>query len=96
LRHDVLALVDGDEQRQAIVERFAAARFPFRHDRIIPRIVVRGSVEGAGLDPGFRTQPRWSDEEKQQLIRRGFELADAELRLIEVDPAAAYTDGNGT
>jgi len=92
----VLELVDDDERRRAIADRFDAAGFPFRHDRIVPRIVVRGSVEGAGLDPGFRTQRRWSDEEKQILIRRGWELADAELGAIEVDPAPAYTDGNGT
>ena len=96
LRRDVLELVDDDERRRAIADRFDAAGFPFRHDRIVPRIVVRGSVEGAGLDPGFRTQRRWSDEEKQILIRRGWELADAELGAIEVDPAPAYTDGNGT
>jgi predicted acylesterase/phospholipase RssA len=96
LRRDVLELVDDDEQRYAVADRFDAARFPFRHDRIVPRIVVRGSIEGAGLDPGFRTQRRWSDEEKQILIRRGWDLADAELGAIEVDPAPAYTDGNGT
>jgi predicted acylesterase/phospholipase RssA len=96
LRRDVLELVDDDERRRAIADRFDAAGFPFRHDRIVPRIVVRGSVEGAGLDPGFRTQRRWSDEEKQILIRRGWELADAELGAIEVDPAPTYTDGNGT
>jgi predicted acylesterase/phospholipase RssA len=96
LRRDVLELVDDDEQRHAVADRFDAARFPFRHDRIVPRIVVRGSIEGAGLDPGFRTQRRWSDEEKQILIRRGWDLADAELGAIEVDPAPAYTDGNGT
>jgi hypothetical protein len=82
LRQDVLAQIDDPATHDAIAERFAAARFPFRHDRLIPRIVVRGSFDGAGLDPGFRTQPRWSDEEKRRLIDRGYELADRELSAI--------------
>jgi hypothetical protein len=44
---------------------------------------VHGTVEGVGLDPGFRTQPHWTDEEKRLLIRRGYELADEQLRTIE-------------
>jgi predicted acylesterase/phospholipase RssA len=96
LRQDVLELVGDDERRRAVADRFDAARFPFRHDRIVPRIVVRGSIEGAGLDPGFRTQRRWSEEEKQILIRRGWDFADAELGPMEVAPAPPYTDGNGT
>jgi predicted acylesterase/phospholipase RssA len=86
LRHDVLAAIDDEATRAAVEERFAAARFPFRHDRVVPRIVVRGRVEGAGLDPGFRTQPHWSHEEKQALIDRGYELADLELGQLEVPP----------
>ena len=82
LRHDVLAQIDDPSVRAAVDERFAAARFPFRHDRLIPRIVVRGNVEGVGLDPGFRTQPHWSDADKRRLIERGYELADAELSAI--------------
>ena|SRR5579884_2680397 len=83
LRRDVLAAIDDEATRAAVEARFAAARFPFRHDRVVPRIVVRGSVEGVGLDPGFRTQPHWSDAEKQMLIDRGYELADRELSQIE-------------
>jgi predicted acylesterase/phospholipase RssA len=84
LRHDVLAAIDDEEIRALVDQRFAAARFPFRHDRVVPRIVVRGSVEGVGLDPGFRTQPHWSDAQKQELIDRGYELADLELGQLEV------------
>jgi predicted acylesterase/phospholipase RssA len=80
---DVLALVEDDATRDAIDARFAAAHFPFRHDRVVPRIVVRGSVEGVGLDPGFRSQPRWSEDEKRLLIRRGYELTDARLAEVE-------------
>jgi predicted acylesterase/phospholipase RssA len=100
LLRDVLALVDDPEQAAAIERRFAQARFPFRHDRTLPRITVRGSVEGVGLDPGFRSQERWSDADKRLLIRRGYELADAELAPYEVaepesGPAAPYTAGSG-
>jgi predicted acylesterase/phospholipase RssA len=84
LRQDVLAEIDDEATRAAVAARFDAAQFPFRHDRIVPRIVVRGTVEGVGLDPGFRTQRRWSDEEKQLLIDRGYELTDRELSVIEV------------
>ena len=79
LRHDVLAEIDDPRTRAAVDARFAAARFPFRHDRVVPRIVVRGNVEGVDLDPGFRSQPHWSAAEKQLLIARGYELADGEL-----------------
>jgi hypothetical protein len=82
LRHDVLAAIEDPPTRAAVDERFASARFPFRHDRLIPRIVVRGSVEGVGLEPGFRNQPYWSEAEKRLLIRRGYELAEAELARV--------------
>jgi predicted acylesterase/phospholipase RssA len=98
LRHDVLRLLEGSESelRDAVDDRFAAACFPFRHDRFVPRIVVRGSGDGAGLEPGFRTQPHWSEEDKRALIRAGWEAADAELRALEVDDAGPYTEGRGT
>jgi predicted acylesterase/phospholipase RssA len=83
LRDDVLKLVDDPGKAAAIERRFAQARFPFRHDRTLPRITVRGTVEGVGLDPGFRSQERWSDDDKRLLIRRGYELADAELSAFE-------------
>jgi predicted acylesterase/phospholipase RssA len=75
---------------EAIDGRFAAARFPFRHDRAIPRITVRAFVEDVRLDPGFRTSRPWTEEAKRILIRRGYDLADAELGSHEQDePAAA-------
>jgi predicted acylesterase/phospholipase RssA len=93
LRHDVLALVDDPAAREAVAARFAEANFPFRKERLIPRIVVRGATDGPGLEPGMRHQPRWSDEEKRVLIRRGWELADRELSATAVD---AYTETDGT
>jgi predicted acylesterase/phospholipase RssA len=85
LRHDVLGLVDEPGLHEAVAARFAAARFPFRKDRLVPRLVVRGEVEGAGLEPGLRTQPRWAEDEKRALIRRGWELADEQLGAISAD-----------
>ena len=85
LRHDVLGLVDEPGLHEAVAARFAAAKFPFRKDRLVPRLVVRGEAEGGGLEPGLRTQPRWSDDDKRDLIRRGWELADEQLGAISVD-----------
>jgi predicted acylesterase/phospholipase RssA len=97
LRHDVLGLVDEPGLHEAVAARFAAAKFPFRKERLVPRIVVRGSTDGPGLEPGMRNQPHWSDEEKRDLIRRGWELADEQLSAIAVDDiTGAYTDTGGT
>jgi predicted acylesterase/phospholipase RssA len=85
LRHDVLGLVDEPGLHEAVAARFAAANFPFRKDRLVPRLVVRGEVEGPGLEPGLRTQPRWAEDEKRALIRRGWELADEQLGAISAD-----------
>jgi predicted acylesterase/phospholipase RssA len=84
LRQDVLAEIGDDATRARVAQRFDAARFPFRHDRIVPRLVVRGTVEGVGLEPGFRTQRHWSESEKRLLIDLGYDLTDRELSVIEV------------
>jgi hypothetical protein len=91
LRSDVLALVGDGPVGAEIEERFARARFPFLHDRLIPRITVRGSLEGEGLEPGFRTQQPWPEHAKRTLIERGRRLTDETLRAIE-QPA----EGSGT
>ncbi|MFL5927855.1 MAG: patatin-like phospholipase family protein [Gaiellaceae bacterium] len=95
LRDDVLGLVDDPVLHRALAARFAAADFPFRRERLVPRIVVRGGTgDGAGLEPGLRNQPRWSDDDKRALIRRGWELADAELRTPTMEEEGApYTAG---
>jgi predicted acylesterase/phospholipase RssA len=93
LRGDVARLVtrhvrnrkERAELLLALDERFATARFPFRHDRAIPRITVRGSVSEVSLEPGFRDQKPWTDEAKLALIARGYELADRELRAAGLD-----------
>jgi predicted acylesterase/phospholipase RssA len=87
LRRDVLNLVtkntrgSGRRERlvRAIEERFAQARFPFRHDRLVPRITVHASVGEVSLDPGFRSQEPWTEEAKRELIARGYALTDREL-----------------
>jgi predicted acylesterase/phospholipase RssA len=65
---------------EAIEERFDAARFPFRHDRQVPRITVRGAAGELSLDQSFRNQQPWTEQAKRDLIRRGYELTDEELR----------------
>jgi predicted acylesterase/phospholipase RssA len=91
LRRDVLALEDahvrGPRRRaqaaQAIDERFAAARFPFRYDRLVPRITVHAAVGEVSLEPGFRNQKLWTTEAKRTLIARGYELTGRELARHE-------------
>ena len=73
----------------AIDERFAQARFPFRHDRLVPRITVSASVGDISLEAGLRTQRPWSDDAKRALIDRGYELTDHELRKHGVEDDAA-------
>jgi predicted acylesterase/phospholipase RssA len=95
LREDIRLLIRRRVRRRdqaqllaEVEERFQTARFPFRHDRAIPRITVRASVEGVGLDPGVRQQRPWPEDAKRALIDRGYELADAELRRAGIDQLA--------
>ncbi len=62
-----------------VEDRFAAARFPFRHDRHIPRISVLGTLGDISLEPGLRTQKPWTEGAKRSLIARGYAQADAAL-----------------
>jgi len=88
LRNDIHRLIEtavhDPVERAAAVreveERFAAARFPFRHDRHVPRIAVLGSLGDDSLEPGLRAQKPWTEEAKRGLIARGYALTDAELR----------------
>jgi predicted acylesterase/phospholipase RssA len=80
LRDDVLALVSSPAEREAVAERFAAARFPFRHERLIPRITAVGSAGETSLEYGFRRVKPWTREVKRRLIDEGWALADAALR----------------
>jgi hypothetical protein len=48
---------------------------------------VLGTVADVSLEPGFRSSAEWTEDAKLALIRRGYELADAELSR-SVDAAA--------
>lgn len=92
LREDLRVLVKRRVRRRdqaqllaEIEERFETARFPFRHNRAIPRITVSAAAEGLGLDPGVRQQKPWPDAIKRTLIERGYEATDAELRRAGID-----------
>lgn len=65
--------------RKDVEERFAAARFPFRHDRHLPRVIVDGDPGEDALDPTFRAGLTWPLERKRALIVRGYRLADDAL-----------------
>ncbi len=83
LRDDVRDLVGdgaGPELAAAVEERFGRARFPFRHDRIVPRITVESAANGLSLDPGFRKPKPWTDEAKRRLIALGSSATDEALR----------------
>ena len=81
LRDDVLALVaERPELATAVEARFGRAEFPFRHDRVIPRITVVGEANGASLEPGFRNPKPWTAAEKRELIAHGRDAADRALR----------------
>jgi len=66
--------------RAALDTRFEAAKFPFRHDRHVPTLIVRGTAGPNSLDPTFRADAPWPEDRKRALIERGYELADEALR----------------
>jgi predicted acylesterase/phospholipase RssA len=65
--------------RAELDEIFASARFPFRHDRHVPTLVVRANPGDEALDPTFRGDEPWPEDRKQALIERGYRLTDAAL-----------------
>lgn len=76
-------------RRAAVVEverHFAHARFPFRHDRQLPRTIVRGDPGDRALDPSFRSGLEWPLETKQELIDLGYELTSRAVRKRVVEP----------
>jgi predicted acylesterase/phospholipase RssA len=91
LREDIVAtaVAAAPRRRRAALraeleERFSAARFPFRHDRHVPALVVRGTAGRSSLDPTFRSDAPWPDELKRELIERGYSLTDAALAASEL------------
>ena len=69
----------------AVADRFRSAVFPFRRDRAVRRITVRGTVGEVSLEPGFRRQQPWTVADKRSIIARGYELAEQELRAAGID-----------
>ncbi len=83
LRDEVHELVEqaGDAELAArVAARFEAARFPFAHDRVVPRITASATADDLSLDPGFRNPRPWTLEVKRELQQRGYAAADAALR----------------
>jgi predicted acylesterase/phospholipase RssA len=85
LRRDVDAIVRREGGRRgpriarAVDERFAAARFPFIGDRMIPRIAVQSTAGEISLETGLRNPRPWTEDEKRALIERGYRLLDEVL-----------------
>ena len=78
--------------RAELEARFASARFPFRHDRHVPALIVRGTAGADGLDPTFRGDIPWPTELKRALIERGYALTDEALsakRARRAEPRGA-------
>ncbi|HUF02516.1 MAG TPA: patatin-like phospholipase family protein [Gaiellaceae bacterium] len=69
--------------RADLEEIFDRARFPFRHDRSVPCLIVRGAPGDVGLDPSFRGDEPWPVEQKLALIERGHRLTDDALAARE-------------
>ena len=72
-----------DELADEIEARLAAAEFPFRRERSLPRITVRAGAEGVALEARIRRGGEWTRDAKRSLIERGYELTDAELARVE-------------
>ena len=70
--------------RSQLEDRFASARFPFRHDRHVPALIVRSTPGEDSLDPTFRTG-RWPEERKRALIERGYRLTHNALEARRGD-----------
>lgn len=70
--------------REELEARFAAARFPFRHDRHVPTLVVRSTAGESSLDPTFRSDSPWPVELKHELIERGYALTDEALATSQL------------
>jgi hypothetical protein len=81
--------------REELERRFAAARFPFRHDRVLPTMLVRAEAGPLALEPSFKPGLEWPDEIKDALVARGRALADDALASADgaaVLGSAAFTE----
>jgi predicted acylesterase/phospholipase RssA len=89
VRRNVSDPLERERAVRALDERFAAARFPFGGDRLVPRITVRASVAEVSLEPGFRQQKPWGEAAKRALVERGYELTSRELEAAGFGEARA-------
>lgn len=80
LRQHVGDPLERERLAREIDARFTKARFPFVHDRLVPRITVRGGIGAISLEAATRRPRPWADDLKRGLIRRGYAFAEAELR----------------
>ncbi|HUG64078.1 MAG TPA: patatin-like phospholipase family protein [Gaiellaceae bacterium] len=90
LREDVIeaAIAAAPRRRRARLReeldaRFSAARFPFRHDRHVPALIVRGTAGSASLDPTFKAAVPWPETLRRELVERGYALTDDALAAFE-------------
>jgi predicted acylesterase/phospholipase RssA len=85
--------------REELDAIFTSARFPFRHERHVPTLIVRATPGEDGLDPTFRGEDAWPEERKRALIDRGYRLADETLatssELFETGSTEASTPAAG-
>jgi predicted acylesterase/phospholipase RssA len=75
--------------RADLESRFAMARFPFRHDRHVPAVIVRATAGEVSLDPTFRGDAPWPAEVKHALIERGYALTSDALVQSELSEQKA-------
>ena len=69
---------------------FASAKFPFRHERHVPTVIVRATPGEGGLDPTFRGDEPWPEERKRALVERGYRLTDEALKTSsEFQPSSS-------
>ena len=71
--------------RSEIDAHFEAARFPFRHDRHVPTVIVRGSAGAESLDTTFRGDAPWPEDRKRALIKRGYDLTAEALKQTDLE-----------
>ncbi len=80
---ELVRLHGGSEQlAREVAARFAAAEFPFKRERALPRIMVNAGAEGVGLEARIRRGSEWTVEAKRTLIERGYDLTDIELNAF--------------
>jgi predicted acylesterase/phospholipase RssA len=77
-----------EELAQAVEQRVLATEFPFQRERALPRIMVRAGAEGVALESRIRRGAEWTETAKRALIKRGYELTDAELAAAGIGVAA--------